>query len=368
MRSFRGIVVATAMTFALWGVAPATAHAAAKKQTIQVQIVDQDGGRLPGATAVACPVVGGQQDCSQRITATANPMGIAQLKLDATVVYGVFAAVVDPQPAWACPGLVVDGQELYLSNRIEAIGSAIPKSVTFKISRPSPLDCVAVAVVDDSNGVALTGAGLFVCAHAPGDTACVGDRFAGSDSDGIIRMVVDDTLDYDLGTFITNTGWPCPWINPDDGTEFHFGAFPNTTTYTASQLVAGVTLTIHHPSAAECAPPPTPTVVSVVDDANGETLLFAGLLVCAHTPGSAECGGTSVEGPDADGVIRFVVDESLDYDLNAFITNTGWPCPWISPDDGTPFHFGPIATYTASQLLTGVTLTVHHPSAAECAE
>jgi hypothetical protein len=168
------------------------------------------------------------------------------------VLYGVFAVVVDPEPPWACPGVVVDGRELYVSDRIEALGSAIPKSVTFTISQPSPLDCVVVSVVDDSNGEALTAAGLFVCAHTPGSSECVGDRFEGPDPDGIIRMVVDDALEYDLGTFITNTGWPCPWINPDDGTQFHFGAFPNNTTYTASQLIAGVTLTIHHPTEAEC--------------------------------------------------------------------------------------------------------------------
>lgn len=238
------------MSLAVWGVASDTVEAAAKKETIQVRIADQDGASRPGATAVACPIVAGQQDCSQRVSADSNRAGIAQLRLDATVVYDVFAVVVDPEPAWACPGVVVDGQELYLSDRVEALGSAIPKSVTFTISEPSPLDCVVVSVVDDSNGEALTSADLFVCAHLPGSIECVGDRFEGPDPDGIIRMVVDDTLLYDLGAFITNTGWPCPWINPDDGEQFHFGA---NATYTPAQLLAGVTLTIHHPTEAECA-------------------------------------------------------------------------------------------------------------------
>jgi hypothetical protein len=249
MGPFRGIVAATAMSLVVSGLVPDSVNAAPKRETIQVQIVDQDGSPRLGATAVACPIVGGQQDCSQWITANSNPVGLAQLRLDATVLYGVFAVIVDPEPAWACPGVVVDGQELYLSNRIEALASAIPKMVTFTISEPSPLDCVVVSVVDDSNGDALTAAGLFVCAHAPGSSDCVGDRFEGPDPDGIIRMVVDDTLEYDLGAFITNTGWPCPWIHPDDGTEFHFGP---SATYTATQLVAGVTLTIHHPTEAEC--------------------------------------------------------------------------------------------------------------------
>jgi hypothetical protein len=363
MRPFGGIVVATAMSLAVWGVAPDTVNAAPKKETVQVRIVDQTGAPRPGATAVACPIVGGQQDCSQRITANTNPIGLAQLRLDATVTYGVFGIVADPQPAWACPGVVVDGHELYLSDRIEAVGSAIPKLVTFAIPEPSPLDCVVVSVVDDSNREPLTGAGLFVCAHLPDSTDCVGDRFDGPDPDGIIRFAVDDTLLYDLGPFIINTGWPCPWINPADGTQFHFGP---SGSYTPAELLAGVTLTIHHPREAECPRPPFPTVVSVVDDSNGEPLLGAGLLVCAHLPGSTECVGTRFWSSDPDGIIRFVVDDTLLYDLNAFITNTGWPCPWISPDDGTPFHFGPIAIYTPAELLAGVTLTIHHPTEAEC--
>jgi hypothetical protein len=96
-------------------------------------------------------------------------------------------------------------------------------------------------------------------------------------------------------------------------------------------------------------------------------LLGAGLLVCAHLPGSSDCVGTQVEGPDPDGIVRFYADETYLYDLNAFATNTGWPCPWINPGDGTPFHFGPIATYTAAELIAGVTLTIHHPTEAECA-
>jgi hypothetical protein len=180
-------------------------------------------------------------------------------------------------------------------------------------------------------------------------------------------MSIDIALLYDLGAFITNTGWPCPWVNPDDGTEFHFGP---SGTYTAAQLIAGVTLTIHHPSEAECAPPPTPNaVVSVVDDSTGDPLTGAGLFVCAHAPGSSECVGDRFEGPDPDGVIRMVVDDALEYDLGTFITNTGWPCPWINPDDGTEFHFGAFpnnTTYTASQLIAGVTLSIHHPTEAEC--
>jgi hypothetical protein len=72
------ILVSTALSIGLWGVAADTVDAAPKKETIQVWIVDQNGAPRAGATAVACPIVDAQQDCSQRITAIANRLGLAQ--------------------------------------------------------------------------------------------------------------------------------------------------------------------------------------------------------------------------------------------------------------------------------------------------
>jgi hypothetical protein len=349
------------LTVALWGVVGDTASAAPKKLTIVVRVVDQNGAPRDAASVVACRVTGGQQDCSQAVGDESNPDGYAQLKLDASVTYGVFSFVSNPQPPWACSGFVIGDQELYLSERIEAPGRDLPKSVTFTIAQPSPLDCAVVTVTDHS-GNPLPTAGLFVCAHAPGNSDCIGDRFEGPDGDGVIRMKINPDLVYDLGTFIANSGWPCPSYTAPDGTLFHFGG---SGTLTTDDILAGVTLVIPIPELSDCTPP-TAGTVTVTDDA-GNPLPTAGLFVCAHAPGSPDCVGDRFDGADPDGIIRMTVDPSLVYDLRPFIGDTGWPCPSFILDDGTPWWFGEPGSFTPDDLLAGITLVIHVPTADECA-
>jgi hypothetical protein len=66
----------------------------------------------------------------------------------------------------------------------------------------------------------------------------------------VIRMAIAPSLLYDLGPFVTNTGWPCPGFIANDGTEFHFG--PNIT-FTEAELRDGVTLIIPVPTPDDCA-------------------------------------------------------------------------------------------------------------------
>ena len=360
MRAASRIVATTAMlSVGIWVLAPHTASAAPKKETIQVRIVDQDGAPRAGAIAVACPVVGGLQDCSQRITATANRIGLAQLRLDATVTYGVMAVVADPEPAWACPGVVVDGQELYVSDRIEALGSAVPQSVKFTIAQPSPLDCVVVTVTDDAGDDLLLKANLVVCAHLPGSTDCVGDDLEFPDADGVIRMKIDPSLVYDLMGVASHTGWVCPSFVLPDGTELWFSA---NGSYTAEQLLAGVVLVVPQPVAENC------KAIAVVDDAGNPLPPGTqwGLFVCGHLPGSADCVAGPFDGQDADGVARIEIDRDLVYDLNVFVVNTGWPCPSSIAADGTRFHFGLPGSFTADDFDAGVTLVVPIPKPENC--
>src|SRR5262245_60283038 len=98
--TFRAALATSIITTGLLAGVGDTASAAPKKATVIVQVVDQNGQPRRGATAIACPVVAGQQDCSQRITDQTNPDGIAHLKLDANLTYGVFSFVSNPEPAW----------------------------------------------------------------------------------------------------------------------------------------------------------------------------------------------------------------------------------------------------------------------------
>jgi hypothetical protein len=350
-------VAVTAVTTVPWG---QTAEAKQPdRDTIVVRVVDQFGDPLPAASVIACPLTGGQFDCAAPETGVdVNSGGTGRLLLAPASEYRLLAFVADPYPAWACPGLMIGENELYLAEEsIEGRAEDFPKQVTFMVREPSALDCVVVGVTDDS-GNPLPTAGLFVCAHDPGSSECIGDRFEEPDADGVIRMALDPDLIYDLGTFIANTGWPCPGFISQDGTEFHFGA---SGSFTMQELVAGVTLVIPVPDLSDC----TPGTVTVTDD-SGNLLTTAGLFVCAHTTGSTDCVGDRFDGADPDGIIRITVDPGLVYDLGAFIANPGWPCPGFFLDDGTVLYFGVNGTFTADQLLTGVVLTIHMPAPEDC--
>jgi len=350
------IVLSAALSTGIWWMAPDTVHAAVKKMTVIAKVVDESGRPHASAAAVACPVVNGEQDCSHPVRSETNRAGFATLKLDTDVQYGVFGVVHDPQPAWACPGVVVDGQELYLSDRIDALGRDVPRMLTFTITKPSPLDCVVVTVTDDAGNNLLQKAGLFVCAHTPGSSECIGEPFAPQDLDGTIRMKIDPELIYDLGAFAGNLDWPCPGFILDDGSPLWFG---ESGSFTADDLLAGVTLVIPQPSPEDC-------VQILIADDSGNPLRHSTVWICAHAPGSSDCVGVRDRGADEHGVVTMAIDLSLVYDLRPVANNTGWPCPSTVFADGSTFHIGDQSSFTGSDLLAGVTLLVPIPSADDC--
>src|SRR4051794_7115355 len=224
MDGVRRMMLASAVTVAVVGGWAGSAGAGPTTlDSMVVRVVDQFGRPQQPATVIACPLIGGQFDCASPETGVqVNRGGVGRLSLDPHKQYQLLAFVANPDPAWACPGLKVGDNELYLAENLEGFAADFPPVATFVIREPSALDCVVAKVTDDS-GNPLTTAGLFVCAHQPGGSECFGDRFEGPDGDGVIRMAIDPDLTYDLGTFVANTGWPCPGFVAADGTTFHFG-------------------------------------------------------------------------------------------------------------------------------------------------
>jgi len=72
--------------------------------------------------------------------------------------------------------------------------------------------------------------------------------------------------------------------------------------------------------------------------------------------------GWSVAGADANGDALLFVDPAVEYNVNAFAVNTGWPDPWVSPD-GTEFHFSQNGvTALGADLEEGSTFVIARPA------
>jgi hypothetical protein len=306
------------------------------------------------ATALACPQFNGEFDCGAgAIRQDVNRFGLATLKLEQSVSYRVFAVVANPNPAWSCPGLLVDGDQLYLSNTLEGEARTLPKLAKLVVPEPDPLDCVVVTVTDQF-GTSLS-AGLFLCAHRPGSEECLEGPYEGADPDGVIRIKVNPELVYDLGAFYATAEWPCPGYPLEDGNQLYFG---DSGTFDAGQLLAGVTLVVRKPSPFDCAP------VTVTDE-SGNLLTTAGMWVCGHVPGDTTCVGETSDGSDPDGVIRLQLDPTLDYDLTPWYVTSEWPCPGFPLGDGEFYYGGATVTLTAAAIATG-TLTLVVPKPTNC--
>jgi hypothetical protein len=199
---------------------------------------------------------------------------------------------------------------------------------------------------------------LFVCAHLPSSSECVGERFDGTDADGIMRVPIDPDLVYDLGAFIANPGWSCPTVFLDDGTVLYFS--PNGT-FTAEQLLAGVTFVIDNPAPEDCVRLP-------ITDDSGNPLLASATTICAHLPGSATCDGSTFASADPlTGLVTIMVDPALIYDLLPQAHNTGWPCPSFIWTDGVAYWNGSFVSLTYDELLATPALVVPQPAPEDCA-
>ena len=72
--------------------------------------------------------------------------------------------------------------------------------------------------------------------------------------------------------------------------------------------------------------------------------------------------------PDPDGIIRFDVDPTVTYRLNAFYVNSGWPCPDYVGPNGDTFHFSDITDHLGADLVTTTTtFVIDEPDASDCA-
>jgi hypothetical protein len=72
--------------------------------------------------------------------------------------------------------------------------------------------------------------------------------------------------------------------------------------------------------------------------------------------------GMSVAGADANGDALLFVDPAIEYSVNAFATNTGWPDPWVSPT-GQEFHFSQNGVRAlGADLQDGTTFVVAKPT------
>jgi hypothetical protein len=115
---------------------------------------------------------------------------------------------------------------------------------------------------------------------------------------------------------------------------------------------------------------PTTNVVrfKVVDEA-GNLLSPSGLLYCdmaVSTVQNGACHPTTSAAPSSpDGFIRVPLAPDKTYRINAFVTGTGWPCPWVSPT-GQTFHFSPPFESLGSSLPALSTLTIVAPTPSAC--
>jgi hypothetical protein len=336
---------------------------------VTLRVIDDDGGRLSPAVVFACPYADGVANCDHVVAASTRPNGTARLTLQRDVRYDISAFVEDPDPPWACPGLVQDGHERYFAtNPFTATPDRLAKRTSLVINRPTPYDCLTVSVTDDA-GDALVTAAIFICPLGTDGTPCAAPSFDGPDPDGVIRLDLEPGVTYRLNAFIANSGWACPgFVDPANGATFHFSP---TKDVNGADLVDGTTtFVIHHPDTGECDPPPdAAAVVTVLDDA-GNALPSAGMFVCPLAPDGTPCPGPSLDGPDPDGVIRLDgIAHDVTYRLNAFIANSGWPCPdYVDPASGATFHFSPARDIAGGELIGHTsTFVIHRPAPDECA-
>ncbi len=107
-------------------------------------------------------------------------------------------------------------------------------------------DTIRVKVVGPT-GEVLPRTGVFVCQKTP--TPCFSATVAPPPLDGYSRIALAPTTVYSLGAFVVGTGWPCPYIPPTGGDEFHFS--PETIDVGAA-FPDPFTLVLRKPLPTEC--------------------------------------------------------------------------------------------------------------------
>src|SRR4249920_2753287 len=117
MGGFRRIVLAATGAVIVSGAWAGSAEATRPSvHSMVVRVVDEFGRPQQPATVIACPLIAGQFDCaSPDAGVDVNRGGVGRLSLDSRSEYRLLAFVVNPEPAWACPGIMAGENELYLA-------------------------------------------------------------------------------------------------------------------------------------------------------------------------------------------------------------------------------------------------------------
>lgn len=105
--------------------------------------------------------------------------------------------------------------------------------------------------VVDETGNLLSPSGLLYCdpAVVPVENgSCISSSLASQSPDGYIRVALAPDTTYRINSFVTGTGWPCPWVSPT-GQTFHFSPLFDSL---GSSLPSLSTLTIVKPAPSGC--------------------------------------------------------------------------------------------------------------------
>ena len=89
------------------------------------------------------------------------------------------------------------------------------------------------------------------------------------------------------------------------------------------------------------------------------------MFVCPLAPDGTPCPGPSFDGTDPDGMIRLDLDPAVTYRLQAFIVNTGWPCPAFVAPNGDSFHFSASVDLPATDV-SGTVFVIDRPDPTDC--
>ena len=229
-------------------------------------------------------------------------------------------------------------------------GSAGVSARSTPITRPAIVNVPVVARVVDGNGRAQRAATVIACPYVGAASDCT---HAITEPVGLLGFAVlslnKDTR-YSVFAFVKNPSpaWECPGYPIGNDVLYISPEFANGT---PKELPLVSTFTVAKPGPYDC------VTVKITDDA-GNPLPGAGVHVD---------GGPSGSGPaDSSGTVRFKATPGQMYDVEAFISNSGWPCPSLN-QQGTPYHYSEHRIVSAEDLLAGVTLVIHKPDPSECA-
>ena len=242
-----------------------------------------------------------------------------------------------------------------------AVGIVAPTTADVAAAGSNLRTPARVAVVDEA-GAPRPDATVMACPYRHETPDCGEPITAPTDRRGVGQLRLDARSRYEFTAFVRDPAppWACPGLEID-GSQYYFSTDPFSAQ--PREVRHDATLTIVEPDPSDCAPPPATTAQAKVVDVDGDPLPAAttGLFICPLAADGTPCPGPSFDGPDPDGIIRFDVDPTVTYRLNAFYVNSGWPCPDYIGPNGDTFQFSDITDHVGADLLTTTTTFVIEP-------